>query len=468
MENVRGKMENGWVYKLWIILTLLPVFAIAQENVGINFLKDKTWAEAIALAKAENKLIFVDVYTDWCGPCKRMDAEVFPKKSVGDQFNASFINYKLDAEKGEGPILAKKYMVKSYPNYLFVNGEGTLIYRSTSAMLTGEFLQVAKNALIEAQQEQTIVQLDLLYPSNRKDKGFMYTYLSRRTVLRIENADLLDEYIALLDETERGEIKNLQLILDNGMFLAKNLQLGISLETLKKHKDKFGLLKQTYKESIEGIENTAIATTLKLAIQRKDEKLLAKVLSLKKPAKISPFNNKEITQQAYYLGTNQHEKYKSLAKVYANEFLLKFSLDTLAKWDGKTYADQVKYLQNSTDFKGNVEEEAQQYKHSHTIQLTRAIHEIAKNFSSSASAPADLKLAIKWLDYVNEITAKDPVYYVNVIPAYAQTYATLHYKLGNKKLAIEKMEETLKQLNIPEATAYFKPFIDKMKANEEL
>lgn len=451
--------------KLIFTLLLLPILATAQENVGINFLKDKTWADAIALAKAENKLIFVDVYTDWCGPCKKMDAEVFPKKSVGEKFNASFINYKLDAEKGEGPLLAKRYVVKSYPNYLFVNGEGTLIYRSTSSMSPAEFLDVAKNALIEAKQEQTIIQLDVIYPTKKNDKAFMYTYLSRRTALRLDNADLLDEYITLLNEEERGEIKNLQLILDNGVFLAKSLQLGIALETLKKQKDKFGLLKQTYKESMASIENTAIETTLKIAIRKKDEQLLDKVTSLKKPAKISPFNNKEIAKQAYYLGTNQNEKYIALAKIYASEFLLKFSLDTLANWDRKTYAEQLKYLQ---DFKGNIEEEAQQYKHAQTIQLTRAIHEIAKNFSAIAKAPADLKLAVKWLDYVNEITATDPIYYQNVIPSYAQTYSTLLYKLGNKKLAITKMEDMLKNLNIPQATTYFKPFIDKMKANEDL
>ncbi|RYG21262.1 MAG: DUF255 domain-containing protein [Chitinophagaceae bacterium] len=453
--------------KLFLMLLVLPIITSAQENVGINFLKDKSWADAIALAKAENKLIFVDVYTDWCGPCKVMDKEVFPKKNVGDKFNASFINYKLDAEKGEGPVIAKRYVVKSYPNYLFINGEGTLVYRSTSSMSAAEFLGVAKNALIEAQQDQTVVQLDLHYTKNKTDKTFMYTYLSRRTALRLDNADLLDEYITLLNEDERGEIKNLQLILDNGMFLAKSLQLGISLETLKKHKDKFGLLTQSYKESLSGIEHTAIATTLKIAIAKKDEKLLAEVLSLKKPAKISPFNNKENTQQAYYLGTRQHEKYKNLAKLYANEFLLKFSLDTLAKWDNQTYAAQVKYYKNQ-EYKGNIDEATEQYRHSHTIQLTNAIHEIAKNFTSITATPEELKLAIKWLDYTGQITSKDTVYYVNVIPAYAQTYAILHYKLGNKKLAIAKMEEVIKQLNNPQATAYFTPFINKMKANEEL
>jgi len=453
---------------LAFLLLLLPSIAFAQEKDGISFLKNKSWAETLAIAKAENKLIFVDVYTDWCGPCKTMDAEVFPKKTVGDQFNAAFINYKIDAEKGEGPVIAKKYVVKSYPNYLFINGDGVLVYRSTSAMSAGEFLNVAKNALLEAKQEQTVVQLDELYASRKADKEFMYAYVGRRTALRLDNADLLDEYVALLNEQERGEIKNLQLILDNGMFLAKNLQLGISLATLKKYKDKFSLLKQSYKEEISGIENTAIETTLKKAIAKKDEKLLAQVMMHKKSSKDSPFNNLETTQLAYYFGTNQTDRYIGFAKNYANNFLLKFSIDTLAKWDHKTYTKQLDYLKNSPTFKGNPTEEAEQYKHSQTIQLTNAIHTIAKNFSAKASAPADLKLAAKWLDYVSTITGKDTVYYENVIPVYMQTYATLQYKIGNKKTAISKMEEMLAQLKNPQVTTYFTPFIDKMKANEKL
>src|SRR5476651_1800653 len=113
--------------KLTLVLaltTLIACSAFAQ----INFNKDIKWADALAQAKETHKLIFLDMYTDWCGPCKEMDKDVFPMQAVGDVFNSSFINYKLDAEKGEGPAVKKKYDVASYPNYLFVDGEGTLIY----------------------------------------------------------------------------------------------------------------------------------------------------------------------------------------------------------------------------------------------------------------------------------------------------------------------------------------------------
>lgn len=58
------------------------------------------WDEALAKAKQENKLLFVDLYTEWCAPCKMVAKIVFPQKKIGNYYNQHFINYQLDAEKG--------------------------------------------------------------------------------------------------------------------------------------------------------------------------------------------------------------------------------------------------------------------------------------------------------------------------------------------------------------------------------
>ena len=95
---------------------------------GIQF-EIGSWKEVLQKAKQENKLIFVDLYTTWCGPCKKMAAETFPQQAVGDYFNKNFVNYKIDAEKGEGPELAGKYEVSAYPTLVFVNAAGELVYK---------------------------------------------------------------------------------------------------------------------------------------------------------------------------------------------------------------------------------------------------------------------------------------------------------------------------------------------------
>jgi thiol:disulfide interchange protein len=126
-----------------IIVLLSSQLANAQN---IQF-KKGNWSEALGDAKKENKLIFVDIYATWCGPCRAMAKNVFTQQKVADQFNSKFINYMIDAEKGEGPMIAEKYKVGSFPTYLFIDGEGNLVYKIEGAMDADKFLTEADNAV---------------------------------------------------------------------------------------------------------------------------------------------------------------------------------------------------------------------------------------------------------------------------------------------------------------------------------
>ena len=96
------------------------------KGVGIQFV-DAPWAKIIAQAKKENKIIFFDAYTSWCGPCKMMQKNVFTRPEVAEFFNANFINVKKDMEIGEGPDLANKYPLEAYPTLFFIDGSGKVV-----------------------------------------------------------------------------------------------------------------------------------------------------------------------------------------------------------------------------------------------------------------------------------------------------------------------------------------------------
>lgn len=99
----------------------------SETEPGISF-SSKTVKEAMAESKKSGKLIFIDCYTSWCGPCKRMAATSFKDEEVGNLFNKSFINLKVEMEKdAEGPDLARKYRVMAYPTLLIIDGEGKVI-----------------------------------------------------------------------------------------------------------------------------------------------------------------------------------------------------------------------------------------------------------------------------------------------------------------------------------------------------
>jgi thiol-disulfide isomerase/thioredoxin len=63
---------------------------------GIEFEHDKSFEEVLKMAKTQNKLIFMDCFTTWCGPCKRLSSMVFPDPAVGEYYNKNFINTKLE------------------------------------------------------------------------------------------------------------------------------------------------------------------------------------------------------------------------------------------------------------------------------------------------------------------------------------------------------------------------------------
>ena len=100
---------------LTCMAALLGLSAAAQTN-----FRPLSLDQAVEQAKKENKLVFVDFYTDWCGPCRVMSRDVFPQKKVGDYFNARFVSIKLNAEK-EGKADAATYNVKAYPTFLVLD-----------------------------------------------------------------------------------------------------------------------------------------------------------------------------------------------------------------------------------------------------------------------------------------------------------------------------------------------------------
>ncbi|KQT17616.1 disulfide isomerase [Chryseobacterium sp. Leaf404] len=122
---------------------LIFSFTFAQED-GIKF-DQSSFKELLAKAKKEKKLLFIDAYAVWCGPCKMMDRNVFTQKSVGDYFNKSFISSRIDMEKGEGREIAQKFSVRSYPTYLFLNGDGEMVSQNYGYMEPGLFLSMAQD-----------------------------------------------------------------------------------------------------------------------------------------------------------------------------------------------------------------------------------------------------------------------------------------------------------------------------------
>lgn len=144
--------------KILLFLLILPFAVVGQEK-GITFEHGLNWSQIKEKAKKENKFIFVDLFTTWCGPCKYMSATVFPQTKVGDFFNSKFVNTKIQMDKTdkdseevkawyeEAERFGKDYKIAAYPTFLIFNPQGELVHRMVGGGDADEFIERSKDAL---------------------------------------------------------------------------------------------------------------------------------------------------------------------------------------------------------------------------------------------------------------------------------------------------------------------------------
>jgi thioredoxin-related protein len=114
--------------------TVYFVFALIGQAVISQVL---SFEEALEEADSEDKKIIVDIYTDWCGWCKKMDRDVYENKKVKKIIDKSFVVVKLDAEgmnkiKYNGNVytetdLAVYFEASGYPTTVFLEPDGKII-----------------------------------------------------------------------------------------------------------------------------------------------------------------------------------------------------------------------------------------------------------------------------------------------------------------------------------------------------
>ena len=191
------------------IFMLLLIGSLGMHGLqaqGITFFEG-SWEEALAKAKAEQKLIFMDAYAEWCGPCKRMAKMVFTQSEAGAFYNNSFINLKIDMEKGEGLQLRKKFRVTAYPTLLFIDYDGNLVKRSTGAKPLEAFISLGKSALKEVDRSAAFV---AQYEAGERSPDFIHKYIQALNASGKSSLSVANNY--LRSQTDLSLPENLAII----------------------------------------------------------------------------------------------------------------------------------------------------------------------------------------------------------------------------------------------------------------
>jgi thioredoxin-related protein len=283
--------------KILTLLVVLPVIGAAGEL--IHF-RDTTisWENAKVIAAQQNKLVFVDAYTDWCVWCKVMDKETFSDSAVAKFMNEKFLPVKYEMETGFGLVMSEKYRVNGFPTFLIFTTDGKLVYRILGYVKPKEFLEALKAALDPSKQEHlTGVSASLQpgFPQFYKD-SFLKGNLRKRPDSATVNSFLASSPELASEVAWSVLFRFSQLVNDNYKQFAY---------------DNFDMLKGMYgANDVQTTVGTFLSLDLNRAIKADDEFALGKIMAAAKKYSIGPIDQVNLNYQLrFYGGTNRWKKY---------------------------------------------------------------------------------------------------------------------------------------------------------------
>jgi thioredoxin-related protein len=154
-----------------------------KEEKGVYFQDELSWTAIQARAKAENKYIFMDCFTTWCGPCKYMKNTIFPQEECGNYFNDKFISVgvQLDTIKADNEAvrgwypdahaIMVKYNIRAFPTFLIFTPDGHVIHRIVGGNTAAkDFIVRVKDAFDPEKQYYTQLQK---FNEGRRDSAFL-------------------------------------------------------------------------------------------------------------------------------------------------------------------------------------------------------------------------------------------------------------------------------------------------------
>ncbi|MCJ8154929.1 thioredoxin family protein [Chryseobacterium sp. SSA4.19] len=353
------------------LFSAIAVFA--QEAIQFQELPFK---DLVAKAKKENKIVFIDAYASWCGPCKMMERNVFTQKPVGDYYNSNFVNARFDMEKGEGREIAAKYGVRSYPTYLFLNGDGELVSQNYGYMEGNMFLSMAQDINSPNNKKGSLKER---FAKGEKDPEFLINIMKLNSSSDFDFAKKASErYFENKKKTDVFTKDDIGLLL---FFLKSSEDKNYNVFTERKTEITKFLPEETYKE----------------------------------------FNNQmklsKIVEQSI---DTQNKRINS-------EYFMQAAEPLVGKHDAEVKLNQIKlsYYEHNANFPEYEKAALEYYKNTEAFEANELL-KAAWIFSENVKTPSSLKKAAEW--------AEKSVM-INETPENTYIVAKIYFLIGKKDLA---------------------------------
>lgn len=404
--------------KLLGILLFIPFLMKAQSTEGVHFEHKVTnWNDVIALAKKENKLVFVDCYTTWCGPCKYVSSKVFPLKNVGDFYNKNFVcvglqidqtkkdNEDVVATRAVAKQIEKEYKIEAYPTFLIFDNSGKLVHKFVGAGDDKMMIESAQAALTPAGQYYTLL---AEFNAGKRDGAFITNLCKAAKAAGEKTDDFIKAFVTSQENLYTKE---------NGEILLANIGSAEG-----------AAFNQLYK-------NRIIWRNL-LDQEKFDEKMKLGVAA----------DMMEYVAKQRSMNINWSDVESSFKETYPDYYA-----EQLAKVK-VLFAMQI---QDWNEFEGSLKALLNSYPNSlENVQNVELLNGLAWSVFENISDKNLLNSALNWS---KKSLAKEQN------AAFLDTYANLLYKLGKTAEAIETEEKALTLTTDADEKKQYQEAIDKMK-----
>ena len=430
-------------YIFFIFSIIISTSVFAQEK-GIQFEKG-TWKEVVAKAKKENKMIYVDFFTTWCGPCKLMSSKYFIDEKAGVKYNPTFVNFKIDAEKGEGVELAKKYNVTGYPTNIFIDSKTEkIIYKTMGCPIdVSGLIENADVAILEKKDPMSIEEYEAKFKSNKYDESFLKKYISKNNRLGKLNDTYVDEYFSQYSE-KMTDLEKYNFISANEESLTAKIQSFNYLQTL--------INKNIVpNDKIQQTTESLVYHSLEKAEKSNNEKELLEAAILMKNYYTNGYEYSFEPLEKFYIKNKNEKRLEELYNEYGNYFS-NIKPEVFDKKNKDAFESNVDAKMSMLKFQGGeaaniTEGEVRQQliedgrNRIYSVSTANNLNSICWNIYEKMSANKSLlESSLNWIQTAMQLTDIDIEEWAPI----ADTYAHLLVVSGKKQEAIQQMKHIIK------------------------
>jgi thiol-disulfide isomerase/thioredoxin len=318
---------------MFLLFALLFTPWLSGQEIDFTILNSRSdWEKLLQNAGTEKKIIFLDIYATWCGPCKMMDSRVYTDSSLAVYFNSSFINAKIDGEIEFGRILARQYKLTAYPTMIFINpGQEPVFtvvgYRDPSA-LSGIGKQVIDHG-------DRLITLGAKYDEQQlnadEEKEYLILLLAFDQKERFQR--VAAGTLAKLSEEDIYDPSNKDIIINGGGDIGSNV-VSVILKNPAHFKSSWGIAE--FSRYLSGVFNTSMQNAIRMKDEQKMDKIVNEFIPVfleDSPEQIT--RAKFTTRKIYFSQTKNWDAYISLVE----DFYI-----SIQNPERKIYYDEVYYI----------------------------------------------------------------------------------------------------------------------------